>query len=433
MNRVTQHYIDQFNAAQPTLAGAGLSWLEDQRRAALERFRKLGFPGQQEEDWRYTPLKSLTAKSLQVNLEENEVDLEIQHYLIKGLDSYRLVFIDGKYSPQYSEINGLDDLVVVDSFEHVINVRPQRLAGANRTEVPIEHGFAALNVAFSRDGYVVDIGDNKRLDKPVEIVFVAVESDLVTQPRNIIHLGEGSKAEIIERYVSSPLSGSLVNSTTNIVVAGHSRLEYFLVQTLQNTVNQVASVDASLAEHGTFNCYTMTLGGRLVRNNLKIGLEAEGAHCEMLGLYNTSGKQHVDNHTTVVHKAPHCSSRELYKGVLDGRSRAVFHGRIKVEQGAQKTDAAQSNNNLLLSSNAEVDTKPQLEIYADDVKCAHGATIGQIDQNSLFYLRSRGINEEDARAMLTYAFLNDVLGEVEIEPLRKVIEAVLAERLIDDE
>ena len=433
MNQVTQHYLDQFNAARPALAGAGLSWLEDQRRTALERFQKLGFPDQQEEDWRYTPLKSLTAKSLQIAPEKSKVDLEINRYLIDDLDSYRLVFIDGKYAPKHSEISGLDDLVVVDSFENVINVRPEKLGGAKRVEVPIEHGFAALNIAFSRDGYVVDIGDNKRLDKPVEIVFVAVESDLVTQPRNILHLGQGSKAEIIERYVSSPLSGSLVNSTTTIVVGDRSRLDYFLVQTLQNNVNQITSVDASLAGHSTLNCYTMTLGGQLVRNNLKIGMEAEGAHCEMLGLYNTSGKQHVDNHTTVVHQAPHCSSRELYKGVLDGRSRAVFHGRIKVEQGAQKTDAAQSNNNLLLSSIAEADTKPQLEIYADDVKCAHGATIGQIDQNSLFYLRSRGINEEDARAMLTYAFLNDVLEEVEIEPLRKVIESVLAERLIDDE
>ena len=433
MNQVTQHYIDQFTAAEAQLSGTGLSWLEDQRRAALERFKQVGFPSQQQEDWRYTPLKSLTTKSLQVYLSEEKVDLDLKRYLIDDLNCYRLVFIDGRFSLQHSELDGLDDLVVVDSFERVLNVRPEKMSETTRMEVPLDHGFAALNVAFSRDGYVIDIGNTTQLDKPVEVVFVAVESDLVTQPRNIIHVGEGSKVQIIERYVSSVEKGSLVNSTTNIVLDANARLDYFLVQTLQNNVSQVTTVDAGQGSNSTFHCYTLTLGGQLVRNNLRIGLQEEGAHCEMLGLYNTAGKQHVDNHTTVVHEAPHCSSRELYKGVLDARSRAVFHGRIRVERDAQKTDASQSNNNLLLSSNAEVDTKPQLEIYADDVKCAHGATIGQIDQNSLFYLRSRGISEEDARAMLTYAFLNDVLEEIEIEPLKTAVESVLAERLIDDE
>ena len=180
-----------------------------------------------------------------------------------------------------------------------------------------------------------------------------------------------------------------------------------------------------------FSCRTVTLGGRIVRNNLQVDLTGQGAHCDMLGLYNLSGRQHADNYTTMVHAAPNCTSKELYKGVLDKRSRGVFHGRIKVEQDAQKTDAEQSNNTLILSRDAEIDTKPQLEIYADDVKCSHGATICQIDDNSLFYLRSRGIEEQEARSLLTYAFVNEVLESVDIAPLHKTLEQALMQQLVN--
>lgn len=433
MTEITQHYLDQFNAASAGLAGRGLPWLDDQRQAAIELFARSGFPGQYEEDWRYTPLKPVIGKMLHVKVDSDIADTDISKYLVTGLDAYRLVFVDGRLSPQYSDTSELQDCIVVNSFEQSIVRNPELFTEAMRSEVPLSHGFAALNVAFSTDGYVIEVAENVKLDKPVEIIFIAVDSDLATQPRNIVHMGKFSQAVIIERYVSSKQTGAVVNSTSRISLDEGAKLGYYLVQTQANDASQISSVDVNQGRSSWFGCYTLTLGGQLVRNNLRVSLQAEGAHCDMLGLYNTGGKQHVDNHTTVVHAAPHCTSRELYKGVLDQRSRAVFHGRIKVEQGAQKTDASQSNNNLLLSSNAEVDTKPQLEIYADDVKCAHGATIGQIDQNSLFYLRSRGIDEEDARALLTFAFLNEVLDEIELEPLKQLMESILAERLIDDE
>ena len=433
MSEVTQQYIDQYHSASAVLAGRGLPWLEDQRQAAIKVFENIGFPGQQEEDWRYTPLKSLTGRSLQINVGKEEPDLDVGRYLIGGLDSHRLVFIDGQFSPQNSNVSDLDDLVVVDSFEQVVSQNSPRKVASVLAEFPLDHGFAALNVAFSKDGYVVDIPDNTSIEKPVEIVFIAADSEFAAQPRNVINLGKHCKAQVVERYVSLSGTRSLVNSTTSVTLDAGAKLDCYLVQTLQNDASQIATVDANQGRDSVLRCFTMSLGGQVVRNNLRIALNAEGAHCDMLGLYNTGGKQHIDNHTTVVHRAPHCSSRELYKGVLDQRSRSVFHGRIKVEPGAQKTDASQSNNNLLLSANAEVDTKPQLEIYADDVKCAHGATIGQIDQNSLFYLRSRGIDEDAARALLTFAFLNDVLEEIELEPLKAVIDSTLAERLIDDE
>lgn len=433
MSEVTQQYIDQYHAASATLKGRGLPWLDEQRQAAIKVFENIGFPRQKDEDWRYTPLKSLTGKSLPINVGKEEPDLDVEQYLIAGLESHRLVFIDGQFSPQNSNVSGLDDLVVVDSFERVVSQSSPRNVDSVFTEVPLDHGFAALNIAFSKDGYVVDISNNTRIEKPIEIVFIAAERNLATQPRNVINIGKHCEAQIVERYISLSGTESLSNSTTSVTLEAGAKLGYYLVQMMQNDASQIATVDANQARDSVLQCFTLTLGGRVVRNSLRVGLNDEGAHCDMLGLYNTGGKQHIDNHTTVVHGAPHCSSRELYKGVLDQRSRAVFHGRIKVEEGAQKTDASQSNNNLLLSSSAEVDTKPQLEIYADDVKCAHGATVGQIDQNSLFYLRSRGIDEDSARALLTFAFLNEVLEGIELEPVKAVIESKLAERLIDDE
>lgn len=433
MNEVTQQYIDQYHAAAAGLTGRGLPWLDDQRQVAIEMLEKVGFPEQQEEDWRYTPLKSLIGRPLSINVENKEVELDLGKHLIDGFESHRLVFIDGQFSPTYSTVSALEDLVVVDSFERVVSQNSPQIATSDFKRVPLDHGFAALNVAFSKDGYVVDIPDNTQIAKPVEIVFIAADTEQAMQPRNVINLGKHCEAQVVERYISLSRTASLFNSTASVIVGEGAKLGYYLVQTLQNDASQITTVDADLGRDSVLQCFTLTLGGQVVRNNLRVGLNAEGAHCDMLGLYNTGGKQHVDNHTTVVHSAPHCSSRELYKGVLDQRSRAVFHGRIKVAHGAQKTDASQSNNNLLLSANAEVDTKPQLEIYADDVKCAHGATIGQIDKDSLFYLRSRGIDDESARALLTFAFLNDVLEEITLEPLKAVVESTLAERLIGDE
>ena len=221
---------------------------------------------------------------------------------------------------------------------------------------------------------------------------------------------------------------SFSNSTAVFTLGDGAQLDYYLVQDQSDTSWQVSTIEASLSRDSRFSSRVISLGGALVRNNLGVSLDGPGGHCDMLGVYHGTGKQHIDNHTTMRHAAAHCTSRELYKGILDQRSRAVFHGRIKVDQDAQKTDATQANNNLLLSANAEIDTKPQLEIYADDVKCAHGATVGQIDETALFYLRSRGIGEKDARLLLTYAFLNDVLAEVEVEPLKVALESKLAGR-----
>lgn len=437
MSDLINHYADQQLAASVQLAGGDLDWLASQRKQALSRFRKIGFPSQREENWRYTSLKPVTSKFLQVNVDRDIASVAIEDYLIDGLDNHRLVFVDGVLVPSYCSSENFVDSVTVDSFAHRVSEQPadssldlSRQTGEVLAEID---GFTALNLAFSSDGFIIDIQADTIVSKPIEILFVAATGNLVSQPRNSIRLGRHAKASIIERYVSTPGVQSLVNSTCKLTLEDGARLDYYLVQNQGDSAWQVHSTEAELKRDSWLGTRTITLGGALVRNNLQVTLGQPGGHCDMLGLYNTSGKQHVDNHTTMYHAAEHCTSRELYKGILDQRSRAVFHGRIKVEQNAQKTDATQANNNLLLSSNSEVDTKPQLEIYADDVKCAHGATVGQIDETSLFYLRSRGIGEEDARLLLTYAFLNDVLGEVEIEPLKLALEGTLAARFFAEE
>ncbi len=429
MNEIIDHYVDQHTAASPTFPGSGLSWLDSQRKSGISQFKQVGFPGQRDEDWRYTPLRSVTSKLFQIKFDEQLAQTNLDSYLIPGLDCHRLVFIDGQYAAEHSDVSGLTTGVVVDSFEQLLRKSPDAIADTSKGDMSAAHGFAALNIAFSQDGYLVQIPDNAKLDKPVEIIFIAEGDELATQPRNIIRLGKHAEVQIIERYVGVTQGASLVNNTTQISLDQGARLDYYLVQLQQGSAYQVSTIEAELARDSNIASRTITLGGELVRNNLTVNLDQPGAHCDMFGLYNISGKQHVDNHTNVIHGAAHCTSREIYKGVLDQRSRAVFHGRIKVEQDAQKTDATQSNDNILLSANAEIDTKPQLEIYADDVKCAHGATVGQLDQNALFYLRSRGIELQQARMLLTRAFAQDVLGEIAIEPLRDYCESIIARRL----
>lgn len=436
MTELINHYVDQHTAAAAAFAGKDLGWLSQQRQNAIAEFKRVGFPSQRDEDWRYTSLQPVASKLLQVkvdrNPDANPAKVELESHLIAGLDSYRMIFIDGLYMPEISTIQQASNQIHVGSLTQLLESDPGLVAATmTGADLSATHGLAALNLAFSNAGYVIEVSANTKLDKPIELVFISVGDNLAVQPRSSVKLGQHAEATVIERYVSAANAASMVNSTCQISLDDGARLDFYLLQNQGNSAFQVSTVGAELGRDSWLKCRTITLGGALVRNNIKALLNQPGAHCDLLGLYNISAKQHVDNHTTIVHVAARCTSRELYKGVLDQRARAVFHGRIKVEPKAQKTDATQTNNNLLLSANAEIDTKPQLEIYADDVKCAHGATVGQIDQAALLYLRSRGIGEHDARLLLTYAFLSDVLSEVAIEPLRQSLEAQLGEKFFE--
>ena len=433
MSEIIEHYSDQHAAAQHGLVGDDIDWLVKQRHQAINTFRTLGFPDTSVENWRYTSLKSITSKYFEVSVDASQQNISVDQFWTPSLQCYRMAFVDGHFSPKES--------ILPQGIEGV-HIAPLSQASSNQSamasmhqegQLDFEDGLAALNVAFSTDGYLIRIDDSVELDKPIEILFVSASDNRASLPRNNISLGINANATVIEKHVSLGEEKKLNNATGTISLDNGANLDYFLIQTPNIDLSLVSTIEARLGRASQFSSYTITLGGSLVRNNLKIVLDGEGAHCDMYGLYHVSGKQHVDNFTNVVHAVPHCTSSELYKGVLDQRARAVFHGRIKVSEGAQKTDAKQSNANLLLSANAEIDTKPQLEIYADDVKCAHGATVGQIDETALFYLRSRGIEEAEARDLLTFAFVNDVLESVAVESLRTVLETELATRLVGDE
>ncbi len=427
------YYVDQFEQLKNSLPGQDIVWLADQRHSDLYRFSKTGFPTQRDEDWRYTPLRPITSKTFAVTAQSGfEVDLE--RFQIPALDSYQMLFVDGQLDTRRSAMDVKEAGVTIESLASVLASRPELIENHLGSVLgKNSHGFTSLNNAFYRDGVVINLTENAQLDKPVELIFLSKSEMALCQPRNLVLAGENSKSQIIERYVSDTNSHTLTNSATEIVLERGAELDYYVIETQSKSAYQVCGIWVKQAEKSRFSCRTITLGGALVRNELRTDLNGAEAHCDMLGVYSLTGKQHVDNHTTMVHRAENCTSVELYKGVLDQRSRGVFHGRIKVAQGAQKTDARQSNNTLLLSRDAEIDTKPQLEIYADDVKCSHGATIGQIDSDALFYLRTRGIDEAEARSLLTYAFVCDVLNTIDIVPLREYLVEILAGQLIHED
>lgn len=439
MNQTTEQYIAQYHALADALPGRQVNWLQQQRSAGLARFAQVGFPTSRDEDWRYTTVKPITAEMFHGQT-TSAADMSAQsiaseHLEIAGLKSHRIVFVDGLFAKELSTHSESGKEVMVESMAQVLEERPELIEQALGTVQPDKaHGFTALNNAYSQDGVVVILAPNAQPTQPIEMLFISRAEHGFAQPRNLVIAAKSSKAQFIERHISVtekgiPTARTLTNSSTEIVVGEAAEIDYYLVQTQSATAYHICGIWAKQALGSRFSCRTITLGGALVRNDLNVELCGEHSHCDMFGLYSLVGAQHVDNHTTMRHNAENCSSCEYYKGVLDGRSRAVFHGRIKVEPGAQKTNAAQTNNNLLLSPHAEIDSKPQLEIYADDVQCSHGATVGQIDADALFYLRARGLDEAAAGQMLRLAFIGDVVSKIGISALRAALENMLIGRL----
>ncbi len=427
----TARYVEQFEQLQQGLPDQEVAWLVAQRKRDLARFSKTGFPTQRDEGWRHTPLRPITSKAFSAITESTwtTVAVDLEAFKIPALDSHQIVFIDGQYDRQRSS-HLTESGVTIESMSAVLANQPQSIKNMlGRVLGNHGHGFTALNNAFYQDGVVIRVDENARLDKPIELVFLSHAEMVIAQPRNLIIAAKNSKAQIIERYVSATDPHTLTNSTTEIIIEAAAEMDYYVIQTQSKRAYQVCGIWAQQAAKSRFSCRTITLGGALVRNDLRSDLNGTEAHCDMLGVFSLSGKQHVDNHTTVRHQAANCISTERYKGVLDQRSHGVFRGRIIVAHDAQKTDAQQTNKTLLLSPNAEIDTQPQLEIYADDVKCSHGATIGQLDENTLFYLRTRGIGMAQARLLLTHAFVHEVLNKIDIVPLKEFLVDTLSTEL----
>jgi Fe-S cluster assembly protein SufD len=416
-------YLSAFAGA--TLPGGAR--LGRTRKAAIERFAALGFPTTHNEAWKYTNL----APFLKTRFQPAPADVFRGELPAASPGAARLVFVNGRFAPELSEKRALAGLKLArlkDAFARRAIV--DRIGGTATFE---ENALVALNTAMFEDGALVEIADGAVLGAPVELLFLATADGAVAYPRNLIIAGRDSQAQIVETYRGSGAADYFTNAVTEVLVADGAVIEHYKLQEEGEAALHFGALAVRQGASSNFFSHNIAFGAALARNEIAVTLDGEGAECNLNGLYVTGGRQHVDNYTTLDHAQPHSNSRELYKGVLDGQSQAVFHGRIIVRPEAQKTDAIQRNKNLLLSDGAVINTKPQLEIYADDVKCTHGATVGQVDADAIVYLRSRGIPLEEARSLLTYAFTSEMIGAMKVASVRERLGPLLLERLAGGE
>jgi Fe-S cluster assembly protein SufD len=394
----------------------GPEWLRDLRRAAAERFTALGFPTTRDEEWRFTSVAPIArAQFRRAAAGDERRAAELMASLPR--DGYCLVFVNGRYSRALSD-HAIEHGLTLSHLAAQSKDLPYELARSARFE---EQAFVALNTASFEDGAYIRIPDGIVMQRPVHIVHVST-GEGVSHPRILFVCGAGSHASLIESYLGE--GRYFTNAVSEIVCGGDSVVDHVKLQQESADAFHIATVQVDQARGSSFTSHSLTFGARLTRNDINARL-ATGAECALNGLYLTDGARHVDNHTAIDHAEPHASSRELYKGILDGQSSAVFNGKVIVRPDAQKTDAKQTNKNLVLSEDATINTKPELQIHADDVRCTHGATVGQLDREAVFYLRSRGIDLATAREILTHAFASEVVDGVRHEPLRAYVEGLL--------
>lgn len=406
-------------------------WLVERRNRGMQQFAEQGFPTTKHEEYRYTNLAPIAKTPFRI-ADGGTVTLDdLTPFLYNEIKGDRLVFVNGQFSRPLSSVADLKASVTTTGFLLADNpavIAPHLARYSTERNNPL----AALNSALFSDGAVVRIPEYSAWDTPVHLVFVSTADapDTATHPRVLVIAGRDSEAAVIETHCGVGGTPYWTNAVTEIVAADNARLDHYRLQ--QETLSAFHSslVEIHQGRDANVTTHSVSFGGALVRNDVEVVLEDENSECTMNGLYAINGRQHVDNRTCVDHTMPHCTSHQLYKGVLDGYARGVFGGKIIVRPDAQKTDAFQSNKNLLLSENADVNTKPQLEIDANDVKCSHGATIGQIDDEAAFYMRSRGLGESEARSLLTYAFAADLLERMKFAPVRDRFESLLMAKLV---
>lgn len=423
MNPQAEHYQAQFGALAGTLAGAGLPWLDAQRQGAIARFAETGFPTPKIEDWKYTNLGKL-AKIAFGPAPVEPIDPATLPAPLLGSGARRLVFVNGRWQPELSNLDGLPDGVRVAGLAASLAAEPDWIGALlGRIEPAEDAPLVALNGAFAEDGCVIELAPDAVLEAPLEILYLAAPGTTPVSwyPRNLIVAGAGSRVTLVERHLALGPGVYFVNGTTEIVADAGAAISHAKLQQESPEAFHISTALVRLAAGASFESTAIALGAGLSRHEVRVTLAETGARCRLDGAYLARGSQHVDNTTIVDHAAPETASRQLYKGVLDDRARGVFQGRVTVRQDAQKTDGRQANHTLLLSDKAEIDSKPELEIYADDVKCSHGATAGELDENQLFYLRSRGISVDRARGLLIEGFLGEVIDGVEPAALREML------------
>lgn len=429
-------YQEAFRALQESRTESPVSWLERLRENAMDSFQDLGFPSVKDEEWKYTnvaPLARVDFKPLiSVDAVAHEADAKLASFGVVEAAESQLVFINGKLRHDLSSLKGLpEEVVAIDISQAIADERYSEIVRKHlaREADYVTNGFTALNTAFISDGAFVYLPKDVIVKAPLHLLFVSDQAQTASFPRVLVVAEENSSATLIESYVSTHDAQYFTNAVVEVVLKEGARLEHNKVQRESIQAFHVATTVADLGPNSSYDSTTITFGAQLSRHDIGVVMDHEGAECWIDGLYLVTTGQHADTHSVIDHRKPHCTSHQLYKGILDGKSRAVFNGKIFVRHDAQKTDAMQTNKNLLLSNEARVDTKPQLEILADDVKCAHGAAVGQIDEDELFYLETRGIHHDLARNLLTYGFAEEVIGKIKVDSIRAQLDEAVLNRL----
>ncbi len=407
--------------------------LHNIRTNAIKNFEDKGFPTKKEEAWKYTSLNSILKNDFSVfPKKENSIEYaEVKKYFLNEVDTYKVVFVDGKFSSYLSATTheGVDVCLMASAltkpkYKMIIDEYFNKIASKDET-------LTTLNTAFSLEGAYINIPKSKIADKPIEIIYFStgVEDALMVQPRNLVIVGENAHVQIIERHQSLNSNPVLTNSVTEIFAKKRAIVDYYKIQNDVQTANLIDNTYIAQKQESRVAVHTFSFGGNITRNNLNFYHQGERIDSTLKGITIIGDKQHVDHHTLVQHATPNCESHQNYKTILNDSSTGVFNGKIFVEREAQKTNAFQQNNNILLSDKATINAKPQLEIFADDVKCSHGCTIGQLDESALFYMQQRGIPKKEARALLMYAFSNEVIESIKIPELKQRITKIIANKL----
>jgi Fe-S cluster assembly protein SufD len=433
---VSEAYLREFESFAGAATAEGPEWLEPIRRAAMDRFAATGFPSARDEEWRFTPVTPIAQtnwRSVGAGGAEDVAREQLTPFVFGQADWCTLVFVNGEYASGLSSAASMPEGVLATSLADALrnggDLLQRHLARYARIE---ENPFTALNTAFLRDGGLIHVPAGVNLPRPINLVFVttADAAGVVIHPRNLIVVERNARASVVESYVTlAPGARYWTNPVTEVWTGPNSWVEHTRIQRESEAAYHVATTQVEVARDSHYRSFSMAMGASLARHNLNARLADQHSEALLYGLYITRGEQLADTHTVLYHDHPNCRSWEVYKGILDDRSHAVFNGKVFVKPEAQKTDAKQTNRNLVLSDHAKVDTKPQLEIFADDVKCTHGATVGRLDDAALFYARSRGVPQNAAQRLLTYAFAAEVIEEVALEPVRKELDRLVLERL----
>ncbi len=414
-------YAAEYSNIAPILCGQSLLWLEEQRLKALSQFSEQGFPSSHEEEWRYTNVSAIEKKKFSptINKTKNLVDIEwLKLYQLQ--EAWSVVLVDGHFSAELSSLEDLPVDVLVMGMADALQKLPETLENYINQSVNIdENSFIAFNTAWFTDGLFVSVNAKRILEKPIQVLHVATQQDVLAATRTVIILDKMAEASIIETYVGYD-NAYLSSTVTEVFVGQNAHLTLYKMQCESEKAYHFGGIYVKQDRDAHFTHHNFAFGALLARSDIHTDLD-HASECELNGLYLGVKRQHIDSHTRISHIKPHGISRELYKGVLDDRARGVFQGRVIVAKDAQQTDSQMNNRNLLLSDDAEADSKPQLEIYADDVKCGHGVTVGQLDEKSIFYLQSRCIDEEVARNILTFAFANEMVDRIKIKVLHEMI------------